>query len=111
MNARLSSLLVAGGVVLAGIQSGSLNGALPDAGAAATVVDVQRLPEHLADLRGHQARQDIGGAASRIGHDHAHGALRILLRPRWRCKQGAGRPGAHSDHDGPSAGLGHGLLS
>jgi len=35
MNARLSSLLVAGGVVLAGIQSGSLSGALPDAGAAA----------------------------------------------------------------------------
>jgi type IV pilus assembly protein PilQ len=31
MNARLSSLLVAGGVVLAGIQSGSLTGAVPDA--------------------------------------------------------------------------------
>jgi len=41
MNARLSSLLVAGGVVLAGIQSGSLNGALPDAGtnAAATTLE------------------------------------------------------------------------
>ncbi len=35
MNARLSSLLVAGGVVLAGIQSGSLSGALPEAGAPA----------------------------------------------------------------------------
>ncbi len=37
MNARLSSLLVAGGVVLAGIQSGSLNGALPDAGTNAAI--------------------------------------------------------------------------
>jgi len=37
MNARLSSLLVAGGVVLAGIQSGSLNGALPDAGTPASI--------------------------------------------------------------------------
>jgi len=37
MNARLSSLLVAGGVVLAGIQSGSLNGALPEALSVATL--------------------------------------------------------------------------
>jgi len=37
MNARLSSLLVAGGVVLAGIQSGSLNGALPDSGTNAAI--------------------------------------------------------------------------
>jgi type IV pilus assembly protein PilQ len=36
MNARLSSLLVAGGVVLAGIQSGSLNGAIPDAESSST---------------------------------------------------------------------------
>ena len=37
MNARLSSLLVAGGVVLAGIQSGSLNGALPETVSVATL--------------------------------------------------------------------------
>ena len=41
MNARLSSLLVAGGVVLAGIQSGSLSGALPDAGSPATTATLE----------------------------------------------------------------------
>ena len=41
MNARLSSLLVAGGVVLAGIQSGSLKGAIPDAGSPTGVTTLQ----------------------------------------------------------------------
>ena len=41
MNARLSSLLVAGGVVLAGIQSGSLTGATPELGLPPTIVTLQ----------------------------------------------------------------------
>jgi len=41
MNARLSSLLVAGGVVLAGIQSGSLNGAIPETGSSTSAVTLQ----------------------------------------------------------------------
>ena len=41
MNARLSSLLVAGGVVLAGIQSGSLLAAIPDAGSPTTNATLQ----------------------------------------------------------------------
>jgi type IV pilus assembly protein PilQ len=48
MNARLSSLLVAGGVVLAGIQSGSLNGAIPETGSpkgAAVLQGASLLPQ------------------------------------------------------------------
>ena len=41
MNARLSSLLVAGSVVLAGIQSGSLRGAIPGADPAGTIATLK----------------------------------------------------------------------
>jgi len=51
MNARLSSLLVAGGVVLAGIQSGSLNGALPDAGSSTSISTLEAATLQLGETQ------------------------------------------------------------
>ncbi len=50
--------------------------------AAAAIVDHERLPERAFEMRLHQPRQDVGRAARRIRHDHAHRALRIILRRR-----------------------------
>ncbi len=52
-----------------------------DIGAAAgPVVDDHRLAEPLGQPLSHQARNEVGGAAGRIGHDPAHRPRRVALR-------------------------------
>ena len=45
--------------------------AADDAAGAATVLDHDLLPERLAELRREQARDRVGAAARRVGHDDA----------------------------------------
>ena len=58
------------------------------AGAAAAIVDHERLPERALEMRLDQPRQDVRRAARRVGHDHAHRTLRIVLRERRARERG-----------------------
>ena len=69
-----------------------------DAAAAGLVLDDDLLLPHLAELLGHQAREDVRRLSRREGHDEAHG----LVGPR-RLRDGrggkccAGRAGERQD--------------
>ena len=52
------------------------------AGRARLVVDDDRLAEQLAELVGDHAADEVGGAAGRERHHHAHRLVRIGLRQR-----------------------------
>jgi len=58
---------------------------------AGLVVDHHRLPELLAELLGHDAREDVAGAAGREGDDDLDRLVRPLRERRQRERGGAGR--------------------
>ena len=51
-----------------------------DAGARRAVLDHEALPEALAQVLRQDARDEVGAAAGREGHDDAHRAHRVFLR-------------------------------
>ena len=69
----------------------------PDrAAGAGLVLDEDRLPERLGEHRRHDARDEVGGAAGGVGHDHAHRLRRKGLRER---RGRDGERGEHADRD------------
>ena len=66
-----------------GVAVGGRMQCVVDADGAASsglVLDVECLPEHLAEAVGGEARHGVGDAARRVGHHHLHGAGRPGLR-------------------------------
>src|SRR5439155_775255 len=69
-----------------------------DGAGAGAIFDHHLLPERLRHLREHRAREEVGRAARRVGHDQADRLRRISLRLRGRRRgdrRGGEREAAH----------------